>query len=675
MSSDRFVIQYQKIRIVPIIHSTLELATIIHDEIKERPPQAIAVEYPQSLYPQLTEAIRRLPYLSVVLYENSQGERVIIQVEPCDPLVEASRSALERHIPLHFVDLDIDYLARHDESLPDPYAIFRLGLEPYWQAYRASGCALVTTPADQRREQCMAHHLQELQAKYDDILFVCGLAHVPAILERLTAPQPHPLGRVKRSKVRLYNLSESSSKEVMAEWPYLSASYEESRTGRKLPRPIPPPPPAPAPVEPEYSEPEPDIPDSIFNLTTEQLLKMLLKSKRRQLRLVHDNPAPQKQSDYRIPTMPFPLDRQRLIFQLYEQAAANHELNSGEKIKPYQWRTLRIFSRNYALVSGRLLPNFYQILISARNAVDDNYSFEVWDLGSHYPWQDQSGRYETIDIHGDEIWTKTQKIHFHRRFRTRRQLQARLPVRLRPKEKKPGEWRQEFDQDIICSYPPEDIVIENFGQYLGQKAKSILSEMNTRVTPFSTSLQDGIDIRETIRNWHVNRKIYIKEQQLIQGKVGAVVVIFDEDREDSRYPWCMTWNGEHYQESDMAFYATPMDEHLVGPGIARCEYGGFLLSYPPMRMLDIWRDPYYAFVHSKPERLLISGIDYAAEKFVVYVAAKPPRSAIYDFAAKFGRKIIYIPIGQLSPITIKKLRVMHVLSGHEKREIARDYIW
>jgi hypothetical protein len=46
-----------------------------------------------------------------------------------------------------------------------------------------------------------------------------------------------------------------------------------------------------------------------------------------------------------------------------------------------------------------------------------------------------------------------------------------------------------------------------------------------------------------------------------------------------------------------------------------------------------------------------------------------------SIAARMDRKIIYIPIGQLSPVALKKLRVMHVLDGHDKRATAKDYIW
>jgi len=62
-------------------------------------------------------------------------------------------------------------------------------------------------------------------------------------------------------------------------------------------------------------------------------------------------------------------------------------------------------------------------------------------------------------------------------------------------------------------------------------------------------------------------------------------------------------------------------------------------------------------------------------RHVVYVAAKPPRSIFRNIAGRMGRTIVYIPIGQLSPVTLKKIRVVHVLDGYDKREIAKQYLW
>ena len=169
-------------------------------------------------------------------------------------------------------------------------------------------------------------------------------------------------------------------------------------------------------------------------------------------------------------------------------------------------------------------------------------------------------------------------------------------------------------------------------------------------------------------------RIYVRALGRVSGEVGSVVVIFDEDR-DERYPYRMTWLGEHEQESDMAFYSTEPAQGIVGPGIMRSEYGGFLLSYPPHRMAEVWRDPDYEAALTKAETLLMAALDYSLEKLVVYVAARPPRSALKTLAERWGRRIVYIPIGQLSPVTLKKIRVVHILDGHDKRALAKDYVW
>jgi hypothetical protein len=89
----------------------------------------------------------------------------------------------------------------------------------------------------------------------------------------------------------------------------------------------------------------------------------------------------------------------------------------------------------------------------------------------------------------------------------------------------------------------------------------------------------------------------------------------------------------------------------------------------------VWSDPDYAYAETKAERLLLAGLDYSVEKLVAYVAAKPPRSIFRTIADRMGHQILYIPIGQLSPSKMKKLRVVHVLDGYHRREQAKDYIW
>jgi len=367
------------------------------------------------------------------------------------------------------------------------------------------------------------------------------------------------------------------------------------------------------------------------------------------------------------------VDRRRVQYALFKEAERDYEKNTGETLNHWQRRMMARYTRNLAMVSRDLVAGLFDLTVAARAIVDDNYAWEVWNTANRYFAQEESSDIRTENLSGEEVWLNTRKLRLRRRLPRPKQRLRPANLKMRKKEKVPGEWAQRLDGNAICSYPPEDLVIEDYGRFLKHKAKSILSEERSRVEPFTTSVLDGIDIRETIRNWH-EKKIYVRQHQKLAGEVGAVVVVFDEDP-GNRYYYQTTWLGEHQNESDMAFYSTHPFDHLVGPGIGRAEYGGFLMTLPPRRMIDVWGDPDYDFARTKAERLLMAGLDYTIHRHVVYVAAKPPRSIFRSIAAHLGRSILYVPVGQLSPTKLKKIRVVHVLDNHARRTGAKDYIW
>ncbi len=100
-----------------------------------------------------------------------------------------------------------------------------------------------------------------------------------------------------------------------------------------------------------------------------------------------------------------------------------------------------------------------------------------------------------------------------------------------------------------------------------------------------------------------------------------------------------------------------------------------MMSYPPRRMVDVWTDPDYRMAETKAEVLLLAALDYTTENTVIHVAPSAPRALLQQFAARLGLRILHVPLGTLSPTTIRRIRVMHILSGHDKRESAEDYIW
>ena len=156
----------------------------------------------------------------------------------------------------------------------------------------------------------------------------------------------------------------------------------------------------------------------------------------------------------------------------------------------------------------------------------------------------------------------------------------------------------------------------------------------------------------------------ICEANKIAGSVGALVVIFDDDRDD-RYTYLATWQGEHQNESDMAFYATDPTAHVVGPGIGRAEYGGFLMTLPPRRMAYVWSDPDYAFAESKRlymERLKAGRIEKPTEVDKVHARVMEITGDPLPYGIEPNRKTIETLIGHAlkqgiitKPVTVEEL--------------------
>ena len=600
-------IHWGNIRFFPVLHGKVEFAISLRKEFENFRPDCIAVEFPSTLKDRIIQAVKRLPLLSVVHYQEEDGLFIYLLIEPTDPLIEAIRLAIENQIPVHFIDRDTEGYPLYFEPAPDPYAINKIGYYRFCRLYIKNAPKTFYDIQDILREKTMAYHLQQLNRRYHRVLWVGGMYHVKGILDNLSSPQTQVIGKVSRKGVDIAHLHEESSREIMSEMPYLAVKYELFRQGK--------------------------------------------------------GEAP---------------DRLRINSQLIDEASKIHQKKNKEEVSSRQLKILFRFARNYALITGALTPNFYQLLIASRGAVDDNFAYEVWELGSHYIWQSNNPGLPVLRLEGEDLFLDQKRIRFHRQLKTFRRRLVPVPIKkLRASKQEQKEWKRRFKGIHICSYPPEDVVVEGYGRYLQKKALEIRAEENLRIVPFISSMLDGLDIRETLRKWYKG-EIYVREEMPLRGKVGSVVIIFDPDLPDKegkeKFPWKVTWLGEHDQESDMSFYSTPAGEVMVGPGISRCIYGGFMLTYPPLRVYDIWKDPYFDTARNKPERLLMAALDYSLEKNVVYVAPDPPSGWCQSFASRLGKKIIYMPIGIFSPITLKKIRQFHVLDGHHVRRYARFFI-
>lgn len=591
-------------RYFPVVPGRVEFAIALRKLLLEQRPQVVAIELPEFLSASYRKAIARLPEMSVILYTSEEDERAVyIPVEPADPFTEALRTAEEIGSEVLFLEPDSQERPHLPDVFPDTYAVQRIGIEQYVEAYRVF--------PQERTEEVSSHAAAmawKLQGAHPEarVVVVVSLNLLDPLLDAMEEPQEAPERRrsVVSLDVQLVNPHPESLAEITVEYPYLQERYEFFR-----------------------------------------------------LELANEDK----------------LDRPRVQLDLLREAEAKYKESTGDVLAHWHRRAIARYTRNLAHMSGDLVASAYDLALGARSIVDDNYGWEVWQMANRYLAQSEHSNLETVRLSAGEIWLNTKRLRIRRRLPRAKQRIRPHGLKPRKKEKFAGEWAQQTSGEAICSYPPEDLVIEEYGRFLKKKAKALLSEERVRVEPFTTSILDGIDIRETIRNWH-QKKIFVRQADRLAGEVGSVVVVFDEDLEN-RCDYLTTWLGEHQNESDMAFYSTHPFEHIIGPGIGRAEYGGFLMSLPARRMFDIWSDPDYDFAENKPERLLMAALDYSVERYVVYVAAKPPRSIFRSIAAHLNRKILYVPIGQLSPTKLKRLRVVHVLDSYDRRKFAKDFIY
>jgi hypothetical protein len=599
-------------RFFPIVAGSVEFAAALRREILAARPDVVALPLWRALEAPLLTAVARLPELSAIGYAASgdaEEDEAYCIVEPCDPLVEAVRSARETGARIEFLFETPPYpaqpfaITRHasGSALPDPYAAARVSVEAYVGAALASGALPAEDPAI---VGALAHALQGADPTLDTLVVV-PLTALPALLQAMDRPAPEPEAEAPaaRGQLRVVNLHPECLAEICRTPPYYAQRYERWREAAGAPEP----------------------------------------------------------------------ERLRWQMELLREAEVNYRAQANETLASWQRRQLARFSRKLAASAGVLLQDLFDLVSAARGIADDNYAWELWHAAGEWPWQREASELETVRLRCEDLAPGVRRMQLRKRPLREKRLRLPRGLKDRPKERYPGEWAEQIDGESICSYPPEDLVIEEYGRRLRQNARSMLSEERTQTERFTTSLLDGIDVRETIRNWH-RGEIWVRHAEQQRGDVGAVVVIFDEDLED-RFNYETTWLGEHQNESDMAFYSTPPFEHMIGPGIGRAEYGGFLMILPSRRMFDVWGDADYDMAETKAERLLLAGLDYSLERHVVYAAAKPPRSVFRTIAARMGRSIVYVPLGQLSPQRLKQIRVVHVLDSRARRREAKEYLW
>ncbi|ADB16431.1 hypothetical protein Psta_1756 [Pirellula staleyi DSM 6068] len=365
------------------------------------------------------------------------------------------------------------------------------------------------------------------------------------------------------------------------------------------------------------------------------------------------------------------------VKQLLLDARVSYRNELGKrarKISPRDLRQVLHYIRNLTLFHSRLSPDLYAIVTAAKQICGDYFALHVAEKSREYPLLS-----EPIDLPIARLGVHAAELPSGDIV----DLVSRLPgaplewrtcqLSRRPERKELDEWQMKWNPFSQCSWPPEDEVIENFRAHVMDRAQAAIGADLARTEKFTTSIMDGIDIRDTLRHWYDNQ-IYVKILPPARGRLDAVVMLFDTPADPRDYPWRSTWFAEHNEESTLAFFATDFRQEMVGPGIALATYGGAMFIYPPVAIEDIWNDEMLDFTETLEQRLIAAACMHSRSPHVVLVSPQAPGAGWRKLARHFGKKLVHLSLQQFSDATVSQLRQMHVLNGKQVRSYAADFI-
>lgn len=332
------------------------------------------------------------------------------------------------------------------------------------------------------------------------------------------------------------------------------------------------------------------------------------------------------------------------------------------------------YVRNLSLIERRLTPDLYSLMLAAKQTAGDDFALAIAETARDYLYPPPDSEEALLRMGIDEGDVPGWGIG---------RMVSRLPgqalswrsfeLRPRPPEPERRNWAQRWNPFGMCSWPPEDQRIESFQQHLRDQAKALIGADLARSEKFTTSVMDGLDMRETLRHWHTG-DIYVKIVPPSRGSIEVVVLLFDVPADPRTYNFRSTWFAEHEEESTLAFYSTDPLKNLVGPGIAQGEYGGAFFLFPPRYIPDVWTDERFDFTDTLEERLLAAALYHSRERHVALVSPKPPAASWRRLARRFGKKLVHLPLKRFGGQLLERLRRLHVLNGKHIRSYAAEFI-
>lgn len=612
------------IHVLPVVHGSGDMAHIVREIIVSRHIDCVVLPLPPSVQTLVEEGVDQLPVISLVVLPEQDDEGTsscsYVPIDPCQPVIMGIRSAMSEGIPRAYVDREVQRYHPVPWVGPDPYTLKTVSLA----AFSAATVPFLPPPQLQasrwERIRWMAFRLHELELDFSAILFLCPMTDWPWLRQAYLERMPYTLPEQRIGLPEWWKVEPASLYFVLSELPYVTHLYEQRREEAR----------------------------ADTHLAIDGIKELVLEARAQWVSSRSTTIA--QEPNWVTPQ----------LLQRYFQ-----------------------YVRNLTLLEHRLKPDLYTLVLAAKQMAGDEFALRLLETAKSYGYQTQRsvldsrphvlmGIGELQDPGGDILPAVN-------RLQGDPLVWRRVTLRPHPPKPKTQSWAHQWDPYRQCSWPPEDHRIESFAAHVRQHSRQVLGADLGRIERFNNSLEDGIDLRATLRQWAIApqrsvRDIHVKVVPPVRGTIEALVFFFEVPADPQTFSWRTTWYAEHQEESTLSFYATPFTTNMVGPGIGEACYGGALFLFPPRLIPDIWENPSLNFATSLEERLLAGACAHSQEPYVAVVSPVPLTSVWRKIAHRFGRKLVPIPLHRFSGQTIARLRRFHVLNGHDIRSYAARFI-
>ncbi len=611
----------------PALHGKAVFAMQLRQLFWAKRFDCVAIALPACLQQDCIEGLEKLPFIHALSIHSAM--RCYLPFDPCDAYIEAMRQASQRKSDLRFLEDQTLFTYSQHFEFPDTLLLQSQGLENYYGLCKPA--LTLVAPESQHRAQINYRRLKTLEAHYQNILWVGDFtvfSQLQMLFENNSISQILAESLTEAySAIPSNSLSENSCAEGTEE-------LEETPMIRLLP------------VKPKH----------LYFALGELPFYAGEMEKERQNVLA----SPREYLD--------------LVKQIFIDTRNQYVTEGAEQISVKKLQTALTFLRNLAAMQNRITPDLMDLITAAKGVFGQNFAVRVLEAARDYPFIDMETSVQALEIGRTHIQEPQDEepVSAFNLFQDEIKHWKIISLKKEPDKKQQQEFRYAWDPRGMCSHTPEDVKIENFNRVVRRRTVDLVQQGQSRIEKLTSSLKDGIDLRETLRHWH-KRSIYVKDSPPTHSKLDTVVIIFDENHDD-KYPQHTTWYAEHKEESTLTFYATDPFAKMIGPGITESQYGGLSLLFPPRPIQDVFKLFPPSEFQSLAEQLLYGALMHSDEKIISYVSAEKPNMRKRQMAKQFRKKLAWVPLQAFSEETLRQLRKFHILNGKEVRSWVGRYL-